>query len=162
MKPKVSSINWRNVGTLFIVLIAPVLLILLVKTGTTILKELPYLGGKVWNQSDSIFYKPNLDVLNLPSHLQGNHLIIYFNDGSIKSLMEDASENLDRISRRLIEVNDVKLIEIFQSDSIYFQTDSSNVRFKIGCKYNLDSLVSQEFQKGLDFQKTRLMINYAT
>jgi len=94
--------NWRNAGILFLVLIVPVLLILLFKTGSTRLLNLPVFGEKQWNGTDSTDYKIDLkDLIAIPESLQGSHFLLYFSENEEGILQHDAIENLDKIALRL-------------------------------------------------------------
>lgn len=108
--------NWRNAGVLFVVLIVPILLILLFKTGTTKITRLPVFGPKEFVDGDSVDHRVPLDLLiGDDAQLTGKHILLYFSEGMDDILIGEATDNLQRVAKRFKEVDDVVILSIGDS-----------------------------------------------
>ena len=105
--------NWRNAGALFVVLIVPILLILLFKTGTTKIGKLPVYGPKQYVNGDSFDYRvPLHELCSIGTELKGKHVLLYFSESRSDLLAPEAAGNLELVERRFHEVDDVVILSI--------------------------------------------------
>lgn len=146
--------NWRNTGILFLVLLVPVILILIFKTGTTNLVNLPVFGDKVLVNGDSADYTVDLSKL-FDSYNQYNdyHLLLYFGENESGSLNQEAIENLSLISRRLESakshpknpVNDVLLLSV-SNDS--FEQERNTIWKQITTDKSISEFIKTQLSNG--------------
>lgn len=86
--------NWRNIGTLLLVLAVPLALILLFRTGKTHLLTLPVLAG----DSATAILRENVDF---PPNLEQAHFLLYISESVDNQLNPPAQENLETLAERL-------------------------------------------------------------
>mgnify|MGYP000395076955 CR=1 FL=1 len=152
--------NWRNTGILILVLLVPILLILVFKTGTTNLVNLPVYGDKVFVvDSDSVDYTIDLNKLidNLPEQIANKHFLLYLGEDKTGTLQQEAIENLTLVSRRLENavnhprhpVDDIVILSISENG---FKKARNSVWLQVKSKKNLSDFVSN--QLGFAFEKS--------
>jgi len=149
--------NWRNAGMVSVVLFVPVILVLLFKTGTTRLKELPVLGGKVWVENDSADYSINLlDLVELPESLHHRHIILYLSESLDGELANNAQVNLLAFANRLLEakdhpvdqLTDLAVVSVSQSP---FTTERPETWHQLQTTVDIDSFVKSALHNSFDF-----------
>lgn len=151
--------NWRNAGMVSVVLFVPIILVLLFKTGTTRLKELPVYGGKIWVNNDSADYSINLqDLVLLPESLQDRHIILYLSEDLDGELASNAQTNLLAFANRLLEarnhpvdqLTDLAVVSVSQSP---FNTDRPDTWHQLRTRVDIDSFVKTALQNSFEFSE---------
>ncbi|MBI1183957.1 hypothetical protein GC194_06780 [bacterium] len=146
--------NWRNAGILFLVLIVPVLLILLFKTGTTKLERLPVFGERQFENGDSVDYSINLDeICAIPDSVRGSHFLLYFSENEDNILRHDALENLQLIANRLVNAqvhpkNPVKDVYILSVSNKAFEETRPRTWLQLSAKESVETFVKDRLDNG--------------
>lgn len=105
--------NWRNAAAMFVVLVVPILLILLFKTGTTKIGKLPVFGPREYVDGDSVDYKVPLEQLcPIDEDIAGKHVLLYLSESRSDMLASEAVKNLEQLERRFHEVDDVIILSV--------------------------------------------------
>lgn len=146
--------NWRNTGILVLVLLVPIVLILIFKTGTTNLVNLPVYGEKVYKNGDSVDFIVDLSkLLESQADYKDYHLLLYFGENETGSLNEEAIENLSLISSRLEmakthpknPVTDILFLSVSDKE---FSANRNSIWKQITTKKNIETFVSSELFNG--------------
>lgn len=140
--------NWRNAGILVLVLVVPVLLILVFRTGTTRLTHLPIYGSTEYVGSDSVNYQVDFSALT-DKDLPQKHLLLYFSDGVRNLISPKAEEHLNKVSERLKEVNDIAFVYFGENQ---VPSESTDEIFRVKTNVDLGAFVKNQLI--LDFQKS--------
>ena len=154
--------NWRNAGILIIVLVVPIALILVFKTGTTQLVNLPVYGEKSYVNGDSVDYSINLlDVVSNPERVKGKHVLLYLSEGIENGIWEDAQVNLKNLAERLEKAknhprNKVDDVIILSVSNTELKSDSFSIWFKEKTNIPLDNFIKNELKGSFEFSESPL------
>ncbi|MGB0430075.1 MAG: hypothetical protein ACPGLV_06340 [Bacteroidia bacterium] len=141
-------------------LVVPIALILIFKTGTTQLVKLPVYGDKVFVNGDSVDYSINLNkIIDDNPILHDKHILLYFSENVKNSLRDDAKENISIIAQRVHNaidhprnpVKDVVFVSIV--DSI-LENDTLKSYIRTKAKSDIDSYVADELKNSFGFSET--------
>lgn len=151
--------NWRNAGMVSVVLFVPIILILLFRTGTTRLIDLPIYGGKVWVSNDSVDYSIDInDLVLLPESLQDRHIVLYLSEGLDGDLAQNAQDNLEDFSKKLLaakdhpkdQLADLALVSVSEQP---FEHQRPETWHQLKAKANIDSFVRAALHNSFDFSE---------
>ncbi len=154
--------NWKDAGILFVVLVVPIILILVFKTGTTKLVNLPIYGEKVFVDGDSLDYKIELSQLvTLEKKLKGKHILLYLSENVKNSLYNDAKENIDKIALRLENaknhpinpVSDIVFLSVIESEP---EADTLETFFKRKSLMSIPKFIEEQLQNSFGFSNAPL------
>ncbi|MCB0737309.1 MAG: hypothetical protein KDC92_07340 [Bacteroidetes bacterium] len=106
--------NFKNIGILGAILLLPVAIFLVLKSGQTIVTDLPYFGEPTVEGTDTQQYKAPLSGL-FEDKWPDKHLILHFVPDSPTVLSEHAVGNLKNIQERLPEVDNIILLTVFSN-----------------------------------------------
>lgn len=151
--------NWRNAGMVSVVLFVPLILILLFRTGTTRLKELPVYGGKEWVNNDSVDYRVDInELVTLPEALQGRHIILYLSEHLTGDLAESAQANLEDLSNRFLaakqhpkdQLTDLAIVSVSQSP---LELERPETWHQLQTDKDIQSFVQNALKNAFDFSE---------
>lgn len=151
--------NWRNAGILIVVLVVPIALILVFKTGTTQLVNLPVYGEKSFIKGDSIDFSVDFSrLITNPEIVQDKHVLLYFSEGLKNGIWEDAQENLMNLAERLEKAkvhprNRVDDVVILSVSNQKLEKDSFTVWLREKTKKPIETFIDNNLNGSFDFSE---------
>ena len=104
--------SFKNIGILGAILLLPVVIFLVLKSGQTIVTDLPYFGEpKIVGTDTQQFKAPVSDIIE--DQWPDKHLVLHFVPDSPTVLTEHAIGNLKKIHERLPEVDNMILLTVY-------------------------------------------------
>ncbi|MFY0672565.1 MAG: hypothetical protein JXQ87_04145 [Bacteroidia bacterium] len=149
--------NWRNAGILIIVLVVPLALILVFKTGTTQLVNLPVYGEKSLVNGDSVDFAIDFQtILSNPEVVENKHVLLYLSEGLENSIWDDAHSNLTALAVRLEKAkvhprNMVDDVVILSLSDIDLKSDTFSVWLKEKAELKMEDLIESKLQNSFSF-----------
>lgn len=110
--------RYRNIAILLIILLLPIVIFMVLKTGKTVVSELDYFGPSKRVEDDTLRYRVPMHKLVDTSQYTGQHLILHFIPHDSSALFTHAVANVHGIAQRLPEVENIKLISFTDPSSV--------------------------------------------
>ena len=103
--------NWRNIGLAAVILLLPVVLILLFRTGTTKINDLEIFGPYEIIGQDTNFHQLSLASTGIEFPDSNKHILLHINGREDERITELAEENIAKLlaSETALQTTDFKI-----------------------------------------------------
>ena len=122
--------NWRNIILAAVILLGPVILILLFRTGTTEINQLEVLGPYEIKGTDTVHHTVDYPSIGLtigekPFEQSKQHILLHIDGGEDPRISELAEENIAKLigSEEALKTNDFKIYTLSLSPTLIPDSD---------------------------------------